>query len=499
MRKRLAAIALLAALALLAAGCGSSKSKQGASGGPSGATVFPASAPAFIALDSDLGSDQLKQVDALSKKFPGRAKVLADIEQQLTKDGIDFKTDVKPALGPEVDFAWLDFADNGTNAVAVTQPKDEAKFKALVAKGNKSDPTSKLYTEKIGDWTAIADSQAKLDRLKNAQNGAKLADEQRFKDAMADLPGDALVKTYLNGQAARQALRGSLPPSVLSSGALAGTPLQDLDWLSAAGTADSNGFRIAAGAKSGQGGKTYTSELVHALPAGAWADVSFNDLASSLRRTLGSLRSIPGFQAKRAQLEQALGLSLENDLLPLFAGEGAIAVYPGPAGSRVPTIDFVLKVADEAKARRVLRRVGALAQLGHVGTVRPVTAGGVSGFELRPTGSRIAVDYAVSKGLLVVTDSRTALGAIGGNGKKLADDPLFKEARSGAKAPDKTTGFAYVNLHAAVPAILGFLPPSTQTASLAEIRANAAPLQTLFFYGTKDGDVTRSGGFLEIK
>jgi hypothetical protein len=147
----------------------------------------------------------------------------------------------------------------------------------------------------------------------------------------------------------------------------------------------------------------------------------------------------------------------------------------------------------------VLQRIGALAQLGHAGTVRPVKVGSVSGFELQPTGSKISIDYAVTKGMLVVTDSRSALGRIGGSGKKLADDPLFKDARSGAKAPDKTTGFVYVNLHAAVPAILSFLPPSTPASDLAQVRANTAPLQSVFFYGTKDGDVTRSAGFLEIK
>ena len=79
------------------------------------------------------------------------------------------------------------------------------------------------------------------------------------------------------------------------------------------------------------------------------------------------------------------------------------------------------------------------------------------------------------------------------------DDPLFKEARSGAKAPDKTTGFLYVNLHASLPAIYDFAASSGASASLAEARANTAPLQSAFVYGTKDGDVTRVGGFVAIK
>jgi Protein of unknown function (DUF3352) len=500
MRMRLRAAAPLVALALLAAGCGSSKSNETASGGPSGAEVIPASATAYISVNTDLGSAQWKQVDALSKKFPGRAKVIAEAEKQMSKDGVDFKQDVKPALGPEIDFAWLDFADNGVNVVAVTQPKDEAKFAALVAKGNKSDPKSKLFTEKIGDWTALSDSQAKLDRLKSAQNGAKLADQQGFKDAVADLPGDALVKAYANGQAARTAIKSSLPPSATTNGVLAGTPLENLDWISAAGTAESSGIRIVAGAKGAGDRKTYSSELVKQLPAGAWAYLSFNDLASSLRGALKSLNtSIPGFQAKRAQLEQAFGFSLEQDLLPLFAGEGAVSVYPGATGSRIPTIDFVLKVNDESKARRVLQRLTALARLGNVGAVRTVKVGGVTATELRLGGGSTSIYYGVSKGLVMVTTSRSALAAVGRSGKKLADDPLFKEVRSGAKAPDKTTGFLYVNLHASLPAIYNFVASSGASASLAEARANTARLQSAFIYGTEDGDVTRVGGFVEVK
>ena len=498
MRMRLAVAAPLAALALLlAAGCGGgSKSKQSASGGPSGAEVIPASAVAFIGINTDLGSDQWKQVDALSKKFPGRAKVLAQIQRELTKKGVDFKTDVKPALGAELDVAWLDFADNGANYVLVTQPKDEAKFKELVKKANKSDPTSSLVMEKVGDWTALARSQAILERLKSAQNGAKLADDDRFKDAVADLPDDALAKAYLNGQAARQAIRGSVAQSNPAAGGfLAGTPLESLQWLSASATAESNGVRLAAGAKTTKGGKTYSAELADALPAGAWAYVSFHDLASGIRRALNAFKSTPGFEAKRAQLEQAFGFSIENDLLPLFAGEGALAVYPPAARARIPTVDFLLKVDDEAKARRVLGRIGALAQLGNVGTVRPVKVGSVSGTELRLSGSPVTIDYALSNGKIIVTNSRTALGSIGGSGKKLADDPLFTEARSGAKAPDKTSWFLYVNLHAALPAILDFVSSS----DVAEARANTKPLRSAFVYATKDGDVTRVGGFLTIK
>jgi hypothetical protein len=305
----------------------------------------------------------------------------------------------------------------------------------------------------------------------------------------------------VNGPAVRQAVTASLPQGLPTNGVLAGTPLRKLEWASAAATAETNGVKLAAGAKIPGSGKTYKAELVDAFPAGAYAYYSFNDLASSVRQALKSLQGVPGFGTKRTQLEQALGFSVENDLMPLLSGEGALALYPGPAGSRIPTVDFALEVKDEAKARRVLQRIGSLAQLGNVGTVRPVRVGGVGGFELRPSGSPFALYYGVANGKLVFTNSRSALGSIagGGGGKKLADDPLYKAARSGAKASDDTSGFLYMNLHSLLPWAFTFAPPTTPASEMAQIRANTKPLQSLFFYGSKDGDVTRLGGFLEIE
>jgi hypothetical protein len=486
MRMCLAAAAPLAVLALLAGGCGGSGSKGSASGSAAGATVVPASAVAYLSVNTDLGSDQWKKVDALSKKFPGRAKALADFEQQLAKKGIDFNKDVKPALGPEVDVAWLDLADGGQNAVAVTQPKDDAKFAALVKKNNADSSNHKLYTEKVGDWEALAESQATLDRLKSAQNGAKLADDSSFKDAVADLPDEALVKAYVNGASIRQAVQQGLAPSVPQSGVL-GKAIPNLGWLSASASAASNGVGFQAGVKSSSTKtKSYKSELVDRLPSGALADLSFNNLASSLRQVL----SQSGLKGQAAQVEQALGIS-ESDLLKLFSNEGALAVYPTARGERYPSVELLLKVNDEAKARKLLARLSALAPMAGA-TVKPVKIGGVAAHELVVNG-QVSIDYGVFDGVLAVSNSRSALGGLGGTGAKLSSDPVFSDARSAAKTPSSTTGFAYVNLQGVFKEVFEYIGAS------AEVRANLAPLRSFFAYGARKGDVTHLNGFLEIK
>src|SRR4051812_1672623 len=94
---------------LVVAGCGGESI-----GLPRGASVVPATAVAFVALDSDADSDQWKQAMEHADKFPGRKDALGSLEESVRSDStLDFQRDIRPALGPEVDLVWLDLADNG--------------------------------------------------------------------------------------------------------------------------------------------------------------------------------------------------------------------------------------------------------------------------------------------------------------------------------------------------------------------------------------------------
>src|SRR5215470_2051650 len=150
-------IALLAALAVAVSGCGSTGTKASSSGEPAGAKLVRPGVVAFVTVNSDLDSSQWKQLDELAKKFPGRELALARIERAFTKEGVDFKNDVEPALGPEVDVAVaLGVGDRDTAAVALTKPDDPDKFKALVAKLNAKDSsgTKAVYRE-VDGWYAL--------------------------------------------------------------------------------------------------------------------------------------------------------------------------------------------------------------------------------------------------------------------------------------------------------------------------------------------------------
>jgi len=150
-------------LAALLAGCGSA-SKTSSTGGsiPAGASVVRAGVVAFVAVDSDTGSNQWKQLDELAQKFPGRDQAISKLKQQFTDQGVDYDTDVKPALGPELDVAVVRAGnESSTKAVALTKPDDPAKFKALVAKLNaKGSSGGRAVYREVNGWYALSDSQA---------------------------------------------------------------------------------------------------------------------------------------------------------------------------------------------------------------------------------------------------------------------------------------------------------------------------------------------------
>src|SRR5205085_6640430 len=72
------------ALALAAGGCGGTSATG--TGATSAASIVPATAPAFIAVDTDLKSAQWQAVDRLASAFPDKAVALERIRAELRKN-----------------------------------------------------------------------------------------------------------------------------------------------------------------------------------------------------------------------------------------------------------------------------------------------------------------------------------------------------------------------------------------------------------------------------
>jgi hypothetical protein len=488
--KRLCA-GVIGAMVLAGTGCGG-----GGGGGalPEGASIAPASAIAFISVNTDFSSAQWKQVTRLAGHFPGTPRLIAQFKKET---GLDFARDVKPALGPEVDLVWVDARNDGNDIVGLTKPDSKAKLERVLEKsGSKGEP--KAVTAEVGDWVAFADSQAKLDRFKAGAAGDKLAGEKDFKRAFGKLDSDSSVRAWISGEFVQSELDRGLasngaPPRLTHD-------LGELHAISgeAKAKADGAGVELDGVIDPTPDPATFSPSLPDVFPDGPLLYVSTTSLEAPLRTVLRLVgKSDPNFDTQLSQVEGVLGLTLEKDIYPLLKGESALAVYPGTP--RLPNILFVQKVDDEKKADGLLRRFTAIAQLSGGIDAGTVELGGKTVQRLTITSAGVTIYDGVAGGKIFITNARElAEQAVSGPNKPLADDVLFRSARDASRMPDKVSAFAYGDLEHALPVVLRFAQQNGNAVQ-PEVFANIKPLTAAVVYLVKDGNALRISGFQGIK
>ncbi len=474
----------LLALAALLAGCGSA-SKTSSTGGsiPAGASVVRAGLVAFVSIDSDTGSSQWRQLDELAQKFPGRDNLVDQLKQKISAQGVDYDTDVKPALGPELDIAVVSAgSESSTRAVALTKPDDPGKFKALVAKLNAKDSSSDraVYRE-VNGWYALSDSQASIGRA--LEGNAPLAEDADFKEAMDKLPGDALAKVYLDGQR----LNAIVPQSSASGTEALG--LDKLKYIAASASAEDDGVRIRGASNGGPGGGDFASALIAGVPGDAFALLDFTGQGTTDQ--LGKLKSNPQAAAAIAKFEQEYGVTLDQ-VLTLLGGE--VAFYARP-GAGIPELTLALDPKNHSAALATLDKLAAKLAEESGGQVEPGTQGGhpVKTVNL----GQFAIHYGSVDGKVLITSGVSGIADYG-EGDHLPDSDDFKQAQDAAGMPDSSGGVIYIDLKDALPLLEGFAGLAGQSLP-SSTTENLRPLRSFLAWTNVSGETRTFDAFLEIK
>jgi hypothetical protein len=478
--------------ALVLTGCGGDEA--GVAGSAAG--VVPANVALYATLNTDFEGDEWQQAEELVRRFPDgdRAirELLATIEDE---DDIDFEQDVKPAFGPEVAVVVLDFAADDPAFVGLTQPRDPQKFDELLAQGDEP-----AVSEEFEGWTVFSDEQASIDAFKQASGGDTLADSDAFAEALDGLD-EGLVSVYVSGDALRRAAQQD--PSFDPASVEALLPNGEFPTMGITVGADDDGGRLDGQfvfggdvEESGLAGEPFAAELPDELPGGVLAYVGFNDLEQQISRFRDALAEIdPEVESQLGQIEGTLGVSLEEDIAPLFAGEGAFYVRPG---SPLPELTLVTNVEDEQQA------VGTVDDLvegiGGFVPVPPPEDTEIAGVQARQLVLEppVTLFYAAFDGKLVLTTSRDGIADLREEGDRLSDDESFTDALDQAGVPDETTGLAYVNLAEVVPLLLNYADASGEEIP-PEVRANTEPLRAFVAYGTAEGDTVTFSAFLGVE
>jgi hypothetical protein len=460
-------VALPALLLTLAAGCGGGSSADAGSG----AAVVPASAPFYASIATDPESDQWKQAGELLRRVSGGDELLQSLFNDLGAEG--GWEDVDPALGPEVVAVVLD-ATSESSEIALTQPDDVEAFKTLAAEDDG-------VTREIDGWWAVADSEALLDRFEQAKDDGTLADSDAFQQATSELPDGALATLYVSPASEIGSVPGFLDENTIrcfGGGEEQQSSAYAISAVDGGFRLDSSETALPFVLESG------ASDLDDKLPAGAMAFASVHNGAAVLGHFLDCAADSLGMQL--GQLEAFTGISSEKDLLPLFEGETALAVYPPTGESTDPAIAAVTQVADTADVLASFdRHLQALGPLVGELTVREQTMQGLGVHVVTREGQPIFA-YAARDGLLAVSNTPAGTLVLEGGEKTLAEDEHYLAARDAAGAPDETAGFLYVDAGA-----LGSLFAGTG--------ANGAQgLAGLVVWGETDGDALSTQGFLAI-
>ncbi len=178
----------------------------------------------------------------------------------------------------------------------------------------------------------------------------------------------------------------------------------------------------------------------------------------------------------------ATGTVAKSPLASALGGETAVYVSPGEP---IPAVTLVTQPADPTAAFAAIEKAfSGLSTNPMLGKFAPIL------------GS-IHLVHAVVDGKLVVSTSPQAIADFQGGGKKLADDPAFKDATSAAGMPDNTNGFVYANLDAALPLVEGLASLSGK-ALPAGLQGNLAQLHSVTGYVTRSGDETSFTLFVQI-
>ena len=476
-------VGLLALFALVLAGCGGTTRP-----GSGAADIVPATAPVFVAIDTDPGSSQWQTVNELAGKFPDKQKAIESAKKSMRKEGLDWDSDIKPALGREIDVVMLDFEYPG-ETVALMQPKDKGAFERAVKKGNASDPTNKLVYEEFRGWEVMSDEQSAIDAFKQASESAKrtLAEDKVFTGAM-DKAGDGLVRAYVNGAKAMAAARRAAGPQGQSFVDKLGT----LDWLLLRLRARSDGLGL--------------DTIVHGTPGDAFKNRGPSASVGSLRKLVpqdallyfafhGSRGMLGGLEGNPL-LQQQPGFKKFADILrdvgSILQGENALYVR-APAGRRLPEITFLASpgagVDGAAVLDRVLNRFAK--EIG--GGPRRTRVAGVSARLVGPGNP--AVLYANVGGKLVLTDYPSGIRFTKEGGKALTESGTYNETASSSGLPERPQIVLYVDIHSTVPAVERLANVSVPP----EVKRNLAPLRSAVEYAVSRSHQLEVSFFLSIK
>ncbi|HET8968811.1 MAG TPA: hypothetical protein VFN06_05245 [Gaiellaceae bacterium] len=463
---RLALVALVATAALVS-GCGGAAPRI-----PESASLAPADAVVFAQITTDDASSQWQEAERVLERIPGvRDTFVSAIEQGLSDEGLDWETDVAPAVGDEV----VVVATAKLRPIVLLKPESEEKLAALLAKSDQ--PTVR---GDVDGWVALAEEEADLAEYRAALERGTIEGDESFEAGLEALPDESLALVWVDMAELTDELSPVFQQATQESIDLG------IDWLSAALAAEDDGMLVAMGAHTPDGNDThYEPTLFRSVPADAVAAISFGGTQGALDRLQGQV-DVDGFST---MLEEATGVSLDG-VVDALSGEGVLYVRPGET---LPEVTLALTPPDPDKTWDTVDRLARMLATEAQATVTTSTENGIE------VSTIVVDDFTIryarpDADTIVVTSGEDALSLLAGTGPKLVDSEGYRRAAEDVGLADRTKGFVYVDVDGMLPLIENLAGESIPP----DVRDGVAAVDSLIFQTSGDGDSTRVSGFVRV-
>ena len=360
--------------------------------------------------------------------------------------GLDFARDIRPWLGDDAAVALL--GDGTPMFVAAVRDRNGAnhlldRLGATPARAYKGVPLRQLEPSATvaltGDHLVVgpsAEVRAAIDR--DAGTGApSLADSRVFRRAAQSRSGAATLDVFASSLGLRRALDGRTGIAGVAGRLLASPTLDGVD---AQFTAEETGVRVNARVLRAPGGKRptgYTPTLAGRAPANAAGFLSLPGLDAAAN-AIGKLGGGATIDAITNALPTAAGVELDDLISPL-SDEAQITVTSGDAA---PVFTVAARTRDEAATREGLARLqGPIGdRLAGGAPFTQVDQRGTPAYSLDVT-PELQPTYAVAKGTVVASTSRTGLDQLAPAKAPLTKNEVLEKVMPGEDAKVEALGF----------------------------------------------------------
>jgi hypothetical protein len=447
-------VALAVAIALVLVLAGGDANPPPATGA---AAIVPADALAYVNVSLDRGRPAVSSALRLAQRFPDYPLASAAVASRLATvaagggRSVDFASQVKPWLGSEAAMALLNTPTATAGSLIVLAVRDQSRARAFArgsgAVAHGSYRGTPLLVYPTGTELAfvrgflVLGQDASVRSALDVAAGASpsLGSAAVYRRAAATLPADRVLDAY----ASLAGVRRVLAPQGGIVGALGDLLYQPaLQGLTVAVSPTPAGARIQVRSAldstltqlSGPATSPFAPTLQSVMPTGSilMFDVTGLDRVAPRVLNAGSSAGVAGgIGPLLSRLGAALSAEGVNvkELVSIFHAETAVAIVPH---AQSPALVVVARTNQPSRIAAELAQLQIpLAQLfksGNAGKValfndRPVA--GITAHQLS-LANGLEFDYAVSRGLVIISTSLQGIAAVAARQHTLARDPAFQ-------------------------------------------------------------------------